>query len=156
MHGPAKYDQRFANYISACIHHLPAASMVAAVVGICYHGLHLLDAVDGYAFLGIGNLTAKDVSQSTGRNPKMAVVLIDQESHENFYRERSPLDRCELKKDLEAIYNLPRPPKLVVIDLDLSPSLEVLPPTAGKMLLPGSAWSNSRRCSSNIAKPKPC
>lgn len=98
------------------------------MVGICYHGLHLLDAVDGYAFLGIGNLTARDVSQSTGSNPKMAVVLIDQESHENFYRERSPLDRCELKKDLEAIYNLPGPPKPVVIDLDLSPSLEVLPP----------------------------
>ncbi|MNX24826.1 CHASE2 domain protein [compost metagenome] len=127
MSGPAKCDQRLANCFSACFHHLPAALMVAAVVGICHHGLHLLDAIDGYAFLGIGNLTARDVSQNIGNEPKVAVVLIDQESHENFYRERSPLDRCELKKDLEAIYSLPTPPKLLVVDLDLSPPLPLLP-----------------------------
>ncbi|MGY2262313.1 CHASE2 domain-containing protein [Pseudomonas sp. SDO55104_S430] len=128
MTGHAKSEHWLAHFLSVCTHHLPAALMVAAIVGICHHRFHLLDAVDGYAFLGIGNLTAHDVSQDLGDRPTVAVVLIDQQSHEDYYRERNPLDRCELKKDLEAIYDLPKPPKLLVIDLDLSPSMPVAGP----------------------------
>lgn len=127
MPGPVKPEHWIAHCISACTHHLPAALMVAAVVFICHHGLHLLAAIDGYAFLGIGNLTAHDTSQYIGSKPTVAVVLIDQKSHEDYYRERNPLNRCELKTDLESIYNLPVPPKLLVVDLDLSPPLPILP-----------------------------
>ncbi|WP_448108340.1 CHASE2 domain-containing protein [Pseudomonas azerbaijanoccidentalis] len=128
MTGHDKSEHWIARWISAGTHHLPAALMVGAVVFICHHKLHLLDAIDGYAYLGIGNLTAWDESyNSNSSNQKVAVVLIDQKSHEDYYRERNPLDRCELRKDLEAIYKLPGPPKLLVIDLDLSPPLPLLP-----------------------------
>ncbi|MFJ3485925.1 CHASE2 domain-containing protein [Pseudomonas sp. NPDC090202] len=115
--------QCFAHYLSKWTHHLPAALMVSALVTICHHDLHLLDAIDGYAFFTIGNLTAKDASLERGNTPTVAVVQIDPRSHEDVYRERSPLNRCELKKDLESIYTLPEPPKLLVVDLDLSPAL---------------------------------
>ncbi|NUU39290.1 CHASE2 domain-containing protein [Pseudomonas sp. C2B4] len=121
MTGHDKSEHWIARGISAGTHHLPAALMVAALVYIGHHHLHLLKAIDGYAFLGIGNRTA--FSQYTGSHPTVAVVLIDQKSNEDYYRERSPLDRCQLKQDLEAIYNLSKPPKLLVVDLDLSPVL---------------------------------
>lgn len=127
MTGHDKSEHWIARWISAGTHHLPAALMVAAVVSISHHRFHLLEAIDGYAFLGIGNLTAQDASQNNANSPTVAVVLIDQKSHENYYLERTPLNRCELKKDLEAIYNLPVPPELLVVDLDLSPALQAKP-----------------------------
>ncbi|WP_338581605.1 CHASE2 domain-containing protein [Pseudomonas sp. MAG733B] len=127
MTGHDKSEHWIARWISAGTHHLPAALMVAAVVFICHHKLHLLDAIDGYAYLGIGNRTANSIAREIGSKPTVAVVLIDQKSHEDYYQERSPLNRCQLKKDLEAIYDLPGPPKLLVIDLDLSPPLPLLP-----------------------------
>lgn len=126
MPGPFKPMHSIGHFLSACTHHLPAALVVSALVYICHHHLHLLDAVDGYAFLGIGNRTAL-ASRTIGDTPMVAVVRIDQQSHENYYRGRSPLNRCELKKDLEGIYNLVPPPKVLVIDFDLSPALQVLP-----------------------------
>lgn len=123
MTGHDKSEHWIAHWISVCTHHLPAALVISAVVGISHHELHLLDAIDGYAYLAIGNLTANSVSREIGNKPEVAVVLIDQQSNEDYYRERSPLSRCELKKDLEAIYDLPGRPKLVVVDLDLSPPL---------------------------------
>jgi hypothetical protein len=107
--------------VSSLTHHLPAALMVTAVVYFLHHDLHLLDAVDGYAFLAIGNLAAGSVSEEHGNDPMVGVVLIDQKSNEDYYAERSPLDRCQLKNDLKAIYDLVPPPKLLVVDLDLSP-----------------------------------
>jgi hypothetical protein len=127
MTGHDKSEHRIARWLSAGTHHLPAALIVAALVFICHHQLHLLDAIDGYAYLGIGNFTAQDVSHNINNAPKVAVVLIDQKSHEDYYRERNPLNRCELKKDLLAIYDLPGPPSLLVVDLDLSPPLPLLP-----------------------------
>ncbi|VVP92452.1 hypothetical protein PS918_03373 [Pseudomonas fluorescens] len=123
MTGHDKSEHWIARFISAGTHHLPAALMVTAIVSICHHDLHMLDAIDGYAFLAIGNLTANSVARETGSDPKVAVVLIDQKSNEDYYRERSPLNRCQLKNDLQAIYDLPGRPKLVVVDLDLSPVL---------------------------------
>lgn len=119
MPGTAKALHWLAESLSSCTHHLPAALMVTAVVTICHHKLHLLDAIDGYAFLGISNLTAHSISRQAGNSPTVAVVLIDEQSNEEFYRQRSPLDRCELTKDLTDIYS--RDPKLLVVDLDLSP-----------------------------------
>ncbi|WP_069082771.1 CHASE2 domain-containing protein [Pseudomonas sp. TCU-HL1] len=103
------------------LHHLPGAVIVSALVAIGHLQFHLLDAVDGYAFITIGNLSAVNTSSDRTFKPKVAVVRIDQQSHERHYLERSPLNRCELLKDLGNIYNGRKPPRLVVIDLDLSP-----------------------------------
>lgn len=115
-----------AQFLSSSTHHLPAALMVTAVVTFCHHNLHLLDAVDGYAFLGIGNLAARSFSHDVGKQAEVGVILIDDSANERYYRQRSPLGRCELAKDLGAIYELY--PQLLVIDLDLSPALLDDPP----------------------------
>lgn len=107
--------------IAHLAHHLPAALAVASLVAIGHLQFHLLDAVDGYAFVAIGNLSALDSANHGDGGATVAVVVIDQQSHEDFYRERSPLDRCELARDLGSLYQLA--PKLLVVDLDLSPSL---------------------------------
>lgn len=101
-------------------HHLPGALVVASLVTIGHLHFHVLDAIDSYAFIGLGNLSAMDVS-ANATHPEVAVVVIDQRSYEGYYHERSPLDRCQLWADLKFLYELPIPPKLVVIDLDLSP-----------------------------------
>ncbi|MGV8920086.1 MAG: hypothetical protein ACOH2R_20155 [Pseudomonas sp.] len=124
--------QRFGHWISKVTHHLPAALMVSALVGIGHHSFHMLDAIDGYAYFSIGNLTAKSTSLNINNHPKVAVVLIDPKSHEDFYKQRSPLSRCELKTDLAAIYALPDPPQLLVVDLDLSPALPADDPEGAK------------------------
>ncbi|MGF6693326.1 TRAP-type C4-dicarboxylate transport system permease small subunit [Metapseudomonas resinovorans] len=113
---------RLTHFFRHLLHHLPGALIVSSLVAIGHLQFHLLDAVDGYAFITIGNLSAVSTSANRTLEPKVAVVRIDQQSHEQHYRERSPLNRCELMKDLGDIYNGRKPPKLVVIDLDLSPS----------------------------------
>ncbi|WP_397452315.1 CHASE2 domain-containing protein [Pseudomonas sp. NA-150] len=123
--------QRIGHWISKITHHLPAALMVSALVGIGHHKYHMLDAIDGYAFLSIGNLAAKAASLGIKSHPTVAVVLIDQKWHEDKYRQRAPLDRCQLAIDLERIYTLFKP-KLLVVDLDLSPALPVNGDAGGK------------------------
>lgn len=108
--------------IAHLAHHLPAALAVTSLVTLGHLQFHLLDAIDGYAFLGIGNLSAWESPRGRGgAEARAAVVVIDQQSHENYYRERSPLNRCELARDLASLYQLS--PQVLVIDLDLSPSL---------------------------------
>jgi len=111
------------HFFGKLTHHLPAALIVTSLVAIGHHQFHLLDAIDGYAFLGVGNLSAIDASHSRLKDPTVAVVGIDDKSHEDFFRQRSPLNRCELQRDLESLYLAVPPPKLLVIDLDLSPAL---------------------------------
>ncbi|MCY1485350.1 CHASE2 domain protein [compost metagenome] len=109
-------------------HHLPAAIVVASLVTICHHQFHLLDAIDSYAFLAIGNRSAAEVAAekvAAEAPAEIAVVAIDQQSHEKYYRERSPLNRCELLRDLRKLYCGRSPPRVMVIDLDLSPALLV-------------------------------
>ncbi|VVO27641.1 CHASE2 domain-containing protein [Pseudomonas fluorescens] len=107
--------------IAGLLHHLPGALVVASLVTIGHLHFHLLDAIDSYAFIGIGNLSAVEALSSGAKKPSVAVVLIDQSSYETNYHERSPLDRCQLRDDLKFLYDLPIPPRLLVIDLDLSP-----------------------------------
>lgn len=107
--------------IARLSHHLPGALVVASLVTIGHLHFHLLDAIDSYAFIGIGNLSAVGALSSEAEKPTVAVVLIDQSSYETYYREGSPLDRCQLWADLKFLYDLPTPPRLMVIDLDLSP-----------------------------------
>ncbi|MCY1292432.1 hypothetical protein D9M69_427920 [compost metagenome] len=108
--------------IHGLLHHLPAALVVASLVTIGHHQFHMLDAIDSYAFLAIGNRSAFAASRE--QSATTAVVSIGPASHEKYYRGRSPLNRCELLNDLQALYVGPegRSPKVMVIDLDLSPS----------------------------------
>ena len=99
-----------------------ATVFVAACVTIAHLGFNWLHAVDSYAFMALGNR----VSHTTGdanaaRAADSAVVVrIDEQSFRTRYRERTPLDRCELSKQLAAIYAAQ--PNIVVVDLDLSPA----------------------------------
>lgn len=104
--------------------HFPGAVAVASLVTIGHLHYHLLEAIDGYAFIGIGNLSAIGALSSGAKKPTVAVVVIDQSSYETWYHERSPLSRCQLRDDLKFLYELPIPPRLMVIDLDLSPSAQ--------------------------------
>jgi len=55
---------------------------------------------------------------------KAVNVLIDPKAAETLYEDRSPLDRCQLHRDLEAVYKAMknRRSDLLVVDLDLSPA----------------------------------
>jgi CHASE2 domain-containing sensor protein len=103
----------------------PAVLFVPALIFVLHH-YNWLHAVDGYAFLSIGNLTALlDVSNRSApaisNESRAAVVLIDPETHEDQYAERSPLDRCTLLTDLGTVYAAK--PTIVAIDIDISPAL---------------------------------
>jgi CHASE2 domain len=105
--------------------HWPAILFVPALVTILHHW-SFLDAVDGYSYLVIGNLSALVLPELEGaasrprRQSGAVVALIDQHTFETQHRERSPLDRCALREHLTAIYGAN--PHRVVIDLDLSPA----------------------------------
>ncbi|MDB6142215.1 MAG: hypothetical protein JWP80_1259 [Pseudomonas sp.] len=118
--------------ILALSHHLPAALIVASLVNIGHHGYHFLGAVDGYSFLGIGNLSAIQALHHQPYKPQVEVVTIDPKSHEDLYTERSPLDRCVLAQNLATLYTRPSPPNVLVIDLDLSPVLPSRDPYIAK------------------------
>lgn len=95
----------------------PSAVLVAALVFIIHHQFHWLDAIDGYAFLGIGH---EGFVERLNKPKRVVAVLIDQAAHETRYREQSPLSRCQLHRDLKRLYAAK--PSLVAIDLDISPA----------------------------------
>jgi hypothetical protein len=100
----------------------PAVLFVPTLIfALHYH--NWLNAIDGYAFLLIGNLSAivelPDTTET--KNARAVVVLIDADSQENRYYEHSPLPRCALLADLRTIYAAN--PNLLAIDLDLSPAV---------------------------------
>lgn len=101
----------------------PATIFVAAAFVLLDTYVGWLDAVNGHAFLAIGNIAG--VPQASGeRKAKALAVLIDQAAAETRYLDRSPLDRCKLEADLRTVYSAMAKHKLslLVIDLDLSPA----------------------------------
>lgn len=100
-----------------------ATVFVAACVTIAHLGFNWLDAVDSYAFMAVGNRASNAVADAVAaKEPALeaVVVRIDEQTFRTRYRERSPLDRCVLSRQLWAIYEAR--PHIVVIDLDLSPA----------------------------------
>jgi CHASE2 domain-containing sensor protein len=97
---------------------------VAACVTIAHLGFNWLDAVDGYAFMAVGNrvsqATAGAAAAAEPKSGSVVVVRIDEQTFRTRYRERTPLDRCVLSRQLGAIYQAK--PHVVVVDLDLSPA----------------------------------
>ena len=132
------HDSRHRGWRSALGHFVqhmrddwPATIFVAAFMVFLESQFGWLDAINGHAFVAIGNVAG--IPQTTGKDKaKALVVLIDGVAAETRYLDRSPLDRCQLKDDIGAVYsamtnvNLKRTPAqrldLMVIDLDLSPA----------------------------------
>ena len=101
----------------------PAAIFVASLFAVLDHSVGWLDAINGHGFVAIGNAAGMP-SVRGDAGVKAVVVEIDQTAAETRYLDRSPLDRCQLLADLEAVYAAmkERGPDLLVIDLDLSPA----------------------------------
>lgn len=97
-----------------------AAVFVAACVTVAHASFKWFGAIDTYAFMAVGNVAAQFWARADAAPHAAIVVRIDEQSFLTRYRERSPLDRCELGKQLRAIYDAQ--PHVVVIDLDLSPA----------------------------------
>jgi len=113
--------------------HWKAVFFVAAVVSLLHHHGYL-DVIDTYALLAVSNLASTyQPPCACGPLPAMdkgqysAIALeIDQRRFDTFYEGRSPLNRCQLRNDLELIYQ--SRPQLLVIDLDLSPARMLVDP----------------------------
>ena len=116
----------------------PSAVLVAALVFIIHHQFHWLDAVDGYAFLGIGH---EGFVERLNKPKRVVAVLIDQAAHQSRYREQSPLSRCQLHRDLKRLYAAK--PSLVAIDIDISPANWLIGRSAPALSASLAGW----RCS---------
>jgi hypothetical protein len=132
------HDSRHRGWRSALGHFVqhirddwPATIFVAAFMAFLESQFGWLDAINGHAFVAIGNVAG--IPQTVEKDKaKALVVLIDGVAAESRYLDRSPLDRCQLKDDIAAVYsamanvNQKRAPAqrldLMVIDLDLSPA----------------------------------
>ena len=110
----------------------PATIFVAAAFSLLDMQVGWLDAINGHAFVAIGNMAGMPRTSGDSK-AKALVVLIDQAAVESLYLDRSPLDRCKLKEHIGAVYSamhrlnqkLGREDMrldLLVIDLDLSPA----------------------------------
>ena len=100
-------------------HEWTSAVFVASLITIANLHFDWLKAFETYAYLAIGQLTAVG-SAAFHTEPRAAVVTIDAPTFEERYRERSPLNRCELKSQLAAIYNAK--PDVMVLDVAISPT----------------------------------
>jgi hypothetical protein len=132
------HDSRHRGWRSALSHFVqhirddwPATIFVAAFMAFLESQFGWLDAINGHAFVAIGNVAG--IPQTIEKDKaKALVVLIDGVAAESRYLDRSPLDRCQLKDDIGAVYsamanvNQKRAPAqrldLMVIDIDLSPA----------------------------------
>jgi len=94
----------------------PKAFFVTCVVTIFHLQTTWLRAVEASMFVFVSNLSV--VRNSSDARHRVVVVEIDDLTYERNYRERAPLDRCALTKQLRAIYAAE--PEVVAIDLDLS------------------------------------
>jgi hypothetical protein len=84
-----------------------------------------LHVIDDYAFVAIANNAAiADLVEGrlsrTSEDNGVVVALIDSETHAQRYSARSPLNRCELFKDISLLYEAS--PQVLAIDIDISPA----------------------------------
>lgn len=118
----AKSDQGFCRKF---FHPLPEAILVAAVITIMHH-FGWINSIDRYAYIVIANLSTLSppalAEDGSLKALSPVVVGIDPQTYNEVYLERSPLERCVIRDHLSKIYDLK--PKLVVVDLDLSPAPE--------------------------------
>lgn len=106
--------------IRETLKHLLLTAVFSASIGV------LLEKSESFSFLiklsvlVVANLASPDSAIDVNlQASKTAVITIDDARYVNVYGERSPLDRCQLTKDLSNL--LSKRPQTVAIDLDLSP-----------------------------------
>lgn len=108
----------------------PAVIFVACVFSVLDNHFEWLRAVESYTFAAIGNAAVHAPGRADSPGPRALVLGIDQQALETRYHERSPLDRCELRRDLTDVLGAirhhnatpgARPLNILVIDLDLQP-----------------------------------
>lgn len=90
---------------------------MTSLSGIIQEHTKFFHVFDHFSYTIASNLTLSSQKQATSS----FVIGIDNETFEGNFREQSPLNRCELARQLDAIYD--REPTLVVVDLDLSPTI---------------------------------
>lgn len=111
---------RFLHFIERYIQEKGCATVfVASCITIVSLKFNALDAIESYAYLAVSNLSSSWPATPEPQTDPIVVVRIDEPTFRTRYRERSPLDRCVLNRQLSAIYAAK--PHLVVVDLDLSP-----------------------------------
>jgi CHASE2 domain len=105
---------------------------VTAFVTLVYAHADWLKSIDDLSYYIVGQLltpeeywTAATSASDDRTAPRpsarsVIVVGIDEHSFRNRYMERSPLDRCALRDQINAIYAAE--PDLLVVDIDLSPA----------------------------------
>ncbi len=104
-------------------HHFKAAIFVASCV-VILNFCHLLDGLDIATFqLAVPQLfkasrLPDDYSNKFG---SAKVITINDKLYETRFKQSSPLDRCELYDIFEKILSGPNKPKVLAVDLDLSP-----------------------------------
>lgn len=96
---------------------------VVALVTVLHHSA--LSPVSRVSLLLLSWAQVVIGSPSAPSSANIWLLSIDEAEFETRYRERRPLDRCVLHHDLKVI--LDAHPKVLVIDLDLSPAPDVSP-----------------------------
>jgi hypothetical protein len=83
----------------------------------------VFDPVDKMGYLAMANLVARGVDPfPPNRKTEIVVVGIDDIRYAHKYNRTTPLPRCRLLEDLQKLYEAG--PRLIVIDLDVSPTIE--------------------------------
>lgn len=121
-HGHNKHHHGFCHEVR---HLLVPAIFIACLVHLV-HGVSL--PLEVPARLVVSNLAAHWLAQHGSSNypddAKLAILKIDRDTFKDQarYGGRSPLDRCKLMRDLEAVFVQVPALKALGIDLDLSPT----------------------------------
>lgn len=99
------------------------ASLFSATLVVIIASLGYLGIFTKLSLLLVANQAAQPQALATAQRAADAplVVLLSERRWQERYLERSPLDRCLLAEDLEAL--LRRSPKTLLVDFDLSPML---------------------------------
>jgi hypothetical protein len=105
---------------------LSPAALFSASLGLLLEQMNSMSFLTKISLLIVANLAS--LGNEVGVNlqdGKVAVISIDTARYVNAYDERSPLNRCQLSKDLKDLFG--KNPKMVAIDLDLSPLVHPSP-----------------------------
>jgi len=100
---------------------LPALC-VASIVTVLNHHTAVFDPLNAVVFAEVMSRVSYEglFKDQPFKGGSATVISIDQDSYSNAYGEQAPLNRCQLKHDLAAIYAAQ--PAVLVIDIDLSPA----------------------------------
>jgi CHASE2 domain-containing sensor protein len=94
------------------------AAFMASLVFFLDEWTAIVEVVDDVSLLFVSAMSQRAGGSRSGNT---VVIGIDQDTYEGTFHDRSPLDRCAMANQLQSIYAAH--PALVVIDIDISPSI---------------------------------